>query len=120
MTNGFDNGQSTQWFIQESDQDGYYYLINVYSGYVLDVPGGSYADNVQLIQWKFQGNDSQKRAIYDSGQKFGKEAYWIYNKHSKKLLSQLVDHDQNQILVVQRGPYSQSDSYLQLWMSPWE
>jgi hypothetical protein len=87
------NGKNQQWLLKTIPNDpGYYNIINLHSGLVLDVPGGSKDDNVEVMQWNLQGNDSQKWAIYDAGRAVkdlnGKthELYWILNKHSNKLL----------------------------------
>ena len=79
------------WWVRPSGEGNYYFIVNYDSGPVLDIPGGQTVGGVQLIQWKQQGNDSQKWFFVEGGGSFGpipanQKTYYVYNKHAQKVL----------------------------------
>ena len=125
-------GQNQEWFVQAAPNDeGYFFIHTSINALVLDIPGGSTDNDVQIMQWKLQQNDSQKWVMYDSGQsatlntgqKY--EFYWIFNKHSNKLLTPRLSDVvgpggiDNGTPIVQNSPSVLPDQGAALSVTPW-
>ncbi|HEX8539363.1 MAG TPA: RICIN domain-containing protein, partial [Cystobacter sp.] len=74
--------QAHQTFYLDYKGDGYFALRAAHSGLVLDVPGSSKSDGVQLTQYNFNGTNNQLFRLDPLG------GYWyrIAVKHSGKVL----------------------------------
>ena len=55
-----DTASTHQWWRLVGTGDGYYSLVNVRSGLVADVSGGSLNDGAQVVQWAANGGTNQQ------------------------------------------------------------
>ncbi|MER7004747.1 RICIN domain-containing protein [Dactylosporangium sp. NPDC000555] len=54
------NGDNQGWKLVHSSTTGYYEIVNVRTGWYVDVEGGSTADGAKVIQWVGNGGSSQE------------------------------------------------------------
>ncbi|KEQ27776.1 hypothetical protein ET33_13970 [Paenibacillus tyrfis] len=62
--------------------DGFYKIVAVHSGKVLDVADNSYANGAYIVQWSDNGGNNQRWSI----EPLGDGSYKIAAKHSGKVL----------------------------------